>query len=155
MFDYRTSLVNAPELNAYTLVMGCYSYMFRDCSSLKAVKCLASNPVLSDYEVEPSVEGNVDGWLDNVSTTGTFTARSGVSWPMGTIPRRLDKGEQPGQVTRILIISSPGGVDCSRKVTVHTAFLGGGNPLRSAEQERDPTSPCRHDVHSPARDICG
>ena len=86
MFDFCTSLVNAPVLNAATLVQGCYSYMFRDCSSLASVKCLATNPVLSDYEVEPYIEGNVDDWLENTAASGTFTKKNGVAWPSGSIP---------------------------------------------------------------------
>ena len=86
MFDYCTSLVNAPVLNATTLVQGCYSYMFRDCSSLASVKCLATNPILSNHEVEPVIEGNVDNWLQDTAASGTLTKKSGVTWPAGSIP---------------------------------------------------------------------
>lgn len=86
MFDYCLSLTAAPELPATTLVGGCYSYMFRDCGNLTSVTCLAANPMVSDYEADPYVEGNVDGWLDNVSVSGTFTKKAGVAWPSGTIP---------------------------------------------------------------------
>lgn len=86
MFDYCTSLKNAPVLNAATLVQGCYNYMFRDCSSLASVKCLATNPALSNYEVEPNIEGNVDDWLKDTAASGTFTKKNGVTWPSGSIP---------------------------------------------------------------------
>ena len=86
MFDYCTSLKNAPVLNAPTLVPGCYNYMFRDCSSLASVKCLATNPALSNYEVEPNIEGNVDDWLKDTAASGTFTKKNGVTWPSGSIP---------------------------------------------------------------------
>ena len=86
MFDSCTSLTAAPALNAATLVNNCYSYMFRDCASLNAVTCLATNPCLSDYEADPQVFGNVDGWLDGTATTGTLTRKGGVTWPSGTYP---------------------------------------------------------------------
>ena len=86
MFDYCTSLTSAPALNAATLVPHCYSYMFRDCTALQAVTCLGTNPRLSDYEVEPPVMGNVDGWLDGTAASGTLTRKAGVSWPAGTVP---------------------------------------------------------------------
>ena len=64
--------------------------MFRDCGNLTSVTCLAANPMVSDYEADPYVEGNVDGWLDNVSVSGTFTKKAGVAWPSGTIPDGWD-----------------------------------------------------------------
>ena len=86
MFDACTSLVNAPVLPASHLPEGCYSYMFRDCSSLKAVKCLATNPLLSDYSADPVKMGNVDDWLEGTSSTGTLTRKAGVNWPSGAVP---------------------------------------------------------------------
>lgn len=86
MFDSCSSIVAAPDLPAATLKNGCYSYMFRDCTSLRTVRCLATNPVLSNYGVEPAIEGNVDDWLQNTAATGTFSKKSGVTWPAGSIP---------------------------------------------------------------------
>lgn len=86
MFDGCSNLTAAPALKASTLAMACYSYMFRDCSRLKAVTCLATNPALSDYSVEPYVLGNVDGWLDGTASGGTLTKESGVNWPSGSVP---------------------------------------------------------------------
>ena len=86
MFDACTSLVNAPVLPASHLPEGCYNYMFRDCSSLKAVKCLATNPLLSDYSADPVKMGNVDDWLEGTSSTGTLTRKAGVNWPSGAVP---------------------------------------------------------------------
>ena len=86
MFDSCSSIVTAPDLPAATLKNGCYSYMFRDCTSLRTVRCMATNPVLSDYGVEPAIEGNVDDWLENTYATGTFSKKSGVTWPAGSIP---------------------------------------------------------------------
>jgi len=86
MFDSCSSIVTAPDLPAATLKNGCYSYMFRDCTSLRTVRCLATNPVLSNYGVEPAIEGNVDDWLQNTAASGTFSKKSGVTWPAGSIP---------------------------------------------------------------------
>lgn len=86
MFDACSSLVAAPDLPALILKEGCYSYMFRDCSSLQTVRCLGTNPTLSDYGVEPAIEGNVDDWLENTAASGTFSKKNGVTWPAGTIP---------------------------------------------------------------------
>ena len=86
MFTGCTNLENAPALNASTLVSGCYSYMFRECSSLNAVTCLATNPVLSDYNVNPYVLGNVDGWLEGTASGGVLTRKAGVSWPRNAYP---------------------------------------------------------------------
>ena len=86
MFDACSSLVAAPDLPALILQNGCYSYMFRDCSSLQTVRCLGTNPTLSDDGVEPAIEGNVDGWLENTAASGTFSKKNGVTWPAGTIP---------------------------------------------------------------------
>ena len=86
MFDSCSSIVVAPDLPAATLKNGCYSYMFRDCTSLRTVRCLATNPVLSNYGVEPAIEGNVDDWLQNTAASGTFSKKSGVTWPAGSIP---------------------------------------------------------------------
>ncbi|MBR1699341.1 MAG: hypothetical protein IJ714_06115 [Bacteroidales bacterium] len=86
MFNDCSSLVAAPDLPALTLKEGCYSYMFRNCTSLRTVRCMATNPILSDYGVEPAIEGNVDDWLENTYATGTFSKKSGVTWPAGSIP---------------------------------------------------------------------
>ena len=86
MFDSCSSIVTAPDLPAATLKNGCYSYMFRDCTSLRTVRCMATNPILSNNEVEPAIEGNVDDWLENTYATGTFSKKNGVTWPAGSIP---------------------------------------------------------------------
>ena len=86
MFDACSLLVAAPDLPALILKEGCYSYMFRNCTSLRTVRCLATNPILSNHEVDPAIEGNVDGWLKNTAASGTFSKKSGVTWPAGSIP---------------------------------------------------------------------
>ena len=78
MFDACTSLQNAPELKAATLVDGCYAYMFRDCKNLNKITCLATN--ISATEA-------LECWVENVATSGTFTKKSGVTWPTGNSGR--------------------------------------------------------------------
>jgi hypothetical protein len=74
MFDNCKALASAPELKAAKLVSGCYAYMFRDCTLLGNVTCLATNPG-SDY---------TDDWLSGVPSSGTFIKKSGVTWPSGS-----------------------------------------------------------------------
>lgn len=76
MFRYCTSLETAPDLEASTLVTDCYKGMFDGCTSLNSVKCLAENNLDSS--------GPLYIWLQDVAATGTFTKKSGVTWPTGT-----------------------------------------------------------------------
>lgn len=75
MFRYCTSLETAPDLEASTLVTDCYKGMFDGCTSLNSVKCLAENNLDSS--------GPLYIWLQDVSSTGTFTKKSGITWPEG------------------------------------------------------------------------
>jgi hypothetical protein len=75
MFKGCTSLTTAPELPATTLVSNCYREMFRGCTSLNYVKCLATAGISSK---------NCDNWVNGVASTGTFVKAAGVSWPSGT-----------------------------------------------------------------------
>ena len=70
MFMYCTSLTSAPELPAETLVNSCYKYMFKECPNLNYVKAMFKT--LSS--------GYIDGWLFNVSSTGTFVKNSAATW---------------------------------------------------------------------------
>lgn len=71
MFKGCTSLTAAPSLPAETLAACCYMGMFSGCTSLHYVKCLAT--IIDSY--------NTDGWLKNVSTSGTFVkAKDMTSW---------------------------------------------------------------------------
>ena len=70
---YSTSLVNAPELLVATLVPYCYRYMFGNCNRLINVKCLAT---------DISATNCTTSWISGLST-GTFTKKSGVTWPTG------------------------------------------------------------------------
>ena len=71
---YSTLLVNAPELLADTLVPYCYRYMFGNCNRLNTVKCLAT---------DISATNCTTSWISGLST-GTFTKKSGVTWPTGS-----------------------------------------------------------------------
>ena len=73
MFDACTSLTTAPVLPAPTLVEDCYFDMFNGCSNLNEVECLATS--FASY--------STSGWLNGVSSTGTFTKAAGVAWPAG------------------------------------------------------------------------
>ena len=64
MFEGCTSLTCAPALPAETLAERCYDEMFRGCTSLTSVTMLATD--ISAYNC-------LQGWLDSVSETGTFT----------------------------------------------------------------------------------
>ena len=75
MFKGCTSLTKAPELPATTLAKGCYASMFSGCTSLNYIKCLATDISATDC---------TDGWLDGVSSSGTFVkAASMNNWSTG------------------------------------------------------------------------
>ena len=64
MFSGCTSLTSAPALPAKALVSYCYRRMFSGCERLDSVTMLAT---------DIPAERDLDGWLENVSETGTFT----------------------------------------------------------------------------------
>ena len=72
MFSKCTSLTQAPELPATTLVDGCYYYMFNGCSKLNYVKAMFTDVPLG---VNP-----LSRWLINVSATGTFIKSKDATW---------------------------------------------------------------------------
>ena len=75
MFKGCTSLTTAPELGDYTLTSGCYSEMFRGCSSLNYIKTLATNISASSCTYL---------WVSGVSATGTFVKNPTMtSWTTG------------------------------------------------------------------------
>ena len=74
MFEGCTSLTTAPELPARTLTDRCYGRMFWGCSSLNYIKCLATD--ISAYAV-------TGGWVNGVSSTGTFVTPSSTNWETG------------------------------------------------------------------------
>ena len=74
MFAGCTSLTTAPELLAPFLIIGCYSNMFYNCSSLNYIKCL-SEPINNYY---------AENWVYGVASTGTFVKNPKmVSWGTG------------------------------------------------------------------------
>ena len=75
MFKGCRNLVNAPELPAETLVQECYFQMFYGCSSLKYIKCLATNI---------SATNCTGTWVINVPSGGTFVKNASMSgWTTG------------------------------------------------------------------------
>ena len=67
--------MTAPELQALTLRQSCYASMFRGCSKLNYVKCLATSI---------SASSCTNNWLDGVASTGTFVKNSSMSdWTTG------------------------------------------------------------------------
>ena len=74
MFSGCTSLTTAPELPATTLKKGCYQNMFQSCTSLNYIKMLATNTSASNC---------LDGWVNNVSASGTFVKASSANLPTG------------------------------------------------------------------------
>lgn len=87
MFSSCSKLTTAPVLPATTLVSTCYNYMFRDCTQLSSITCLATSGIGSS---------SCNTWVNNVSSTGTFTKASGVTWPTGNngIPANWTVNEQ-------------------------------------------------------------
>ena len=75
MFNGCTGLTTAPELPATTLASNCYNQMFKDCSSLSSIKCLATNISASDCTYN---------WVTSVASSGTFTKASSMTrWKTG------------------------------------------------------------------------
>ena len=71
MFKGCTSLTTAPVLPATTLVSRCYDWLFKDCSSLNYIKAMFTTTPSSSY---------TGGWVDGVSSSGTFVKNSSASW---------------------------------------------------------------------------
>lgn len=63
MFNGCTSLTTAPELPATTLAQGCYSNMFKGCSSLNTIKIGYIGNFSTTY---------FNNWVNGVSASGTF-----------------------------------------------------------------------------------
>ena len=78
MFNNCISLIESPILGALSLsnVVGCYTYMFRNCTNLNKITMLATS--FSNYGT------NDAEWVKNVSATGTFIKSSGVSLQTAT-----------------------------------------------------------------------
>lgn len=75
MFNGCTSLTTAPELPAATLASYCYYYMFYGCNKINYIQCLANENV--------GLLSSTNNWVKNVSASGTFVKKTGVTWPTG------------------------------------------------------------------------
>ena len=73
MFEYCESLVTAPELPATTLANSCYESMFDGCTSLNYVKAIFTTDISQNNSY-------TNGWLSDVSATGTFVGNAEASW---------------------------------------------------------------------------
>ena len=74
MFINCTNLYVAPELPATALTNGCYNRMFSGCTSLREVTCYATQFYGDDMNT------STYGWLNNVSSNGTFKCTSQEIW---------------------------------------------------------------------------
>ena len=74
MFKGCTSLTKGPILQASTLTKGCCQEMFSGCTSLKYIKCLATDISATDCTLD---------WLKDVPPTGTFVKNASTAWPSG------------------------------------------------------------------------
>jgi hypothetical protein len=69
MFSGCTALTQAPELPAKTLKGNCYQNMFSGCTNLNNIN-------VNFFEWIPTNATN--GWVTNVSSSGTFTCPEGL-----------------------------------------------------------------------------
>lgn len=75
MFEGCTSLTKAPVLPAPTLSNSCYDEMFKSCSSLSYIKCLATDIGATNCTYN---------WVTGVAASGTFVKANGMSgWSGG------------------------------------------------------------------------
>ena len=74
MFKNCTSLTTAPKLTSSYLYYACYSDMFYGCTNLNYVKCYAQRL----HGSASSYNECIEGWLDGVSSTGTFVCLRGA-----------------------------------------------------------------------------
>lgn len=72
MFLNCTSLEIGPEILATKLNYLTCVNMFKGCSKLKYIKCLATN-----------MYNSTGNWVEGVASTGTFYKATGVNWPTG------------------------------------------------------------------------
>lgn len=72
MFKKCTSLENAPTLPATILKLQCYAQMFLGCSKLNYIKMLATD-ISEDDEC-------LLAWVDGVSASGTFVKNAAATW---------------------------------------------------------------------------
>ena len=75
MFRNCTSLTTAPTLLATELASACYQEMFNGCSSLNSITCLATTNITAS---------NLNNWVKDVASSGTFTKASNATYITGT-----------------------------------------------------------------------
>jgi hypothetical protein len=75
MFTMCTNITASPNLAASMLSEYCYCYMFIGCTNLNYIKMLAN---------DVSAEGCLEGWVANVSSTGTFVKSTNTNIPTAT-----------------------------------------------------------------------
>jgi len=96
MFSNCSSLTQAPVLPATILTYYCYINMFSGCSSLEYIKCLAVDDAsyLGDFRTY------CEGWVDGVSSNGTFIASdnysSGWYWGKDGVPENWTTQTESG-----------------------------------------------------------
>ena len=83
MFNNCASMWTAPDLPATTLVLNCYAYMFKGCSLLTYIKCLGYTSGDNTGDNDKRMTEYAGGWVDGVSTTGTFIKNPNMTWPTG------------------------------------------------------------------------
>lgn len=118
MFFGCSSLEQAPDLIAPTLEGNCYEHMFMNCTSLNYVKCLATD--LGD-------ETATDGWMTNVSATGTFVKAPGVDWSVKGTTEGTDFDDPSKPCTFVHGIPAGWTVETSPIVYAHLNSDGEGN----------------------------
>ena len=79
MFYGCANLTSAPILPATTIGSDTYREMFKGCTKLNYVKCLATTNTKYGWDGVLSATF----WLENVSSTGTFVKKAGVTWSTG------------------------------------------------------------------------
>ena len=96
MFNYCTSLTTAPTLPATTLETRCYQGMFSYCNSLNYIKCLALNDSSNTNDFRTYCEG----WVDGVSSSGTFISSDyyskGWYWGNDGVPKNWTTKTESG-----------------------------------------------------------
>lgn len=100
MFFNNQKLTKAPVLPAITLASNSYTWMFRNCTALTTASIMfckdftINSSCTRMYELcenlnsvtcfATSISNNpFNNWLNGVAATGTFTKKSGVTWPSG------------------------------------------------------------------------
>ena len=111
MFLNCKQLVTAPYLLAKKLVQFCYNYMFLGCTNLSHIKMLATNlsPDQCSY-----------GWVDGVSSTGTFVKSKDATWD--TTPGALGYNGVPAGWTVVNDGEEEGGNDFGIEFPLYLTF---------------------------------